>query len=67
MAKLLIFHGLSKESFDGVHGVDGEDTNISDFSDFAGGEQLAFAPTAVCMVTHGEDEIIVEQFGVLIC
>lgn len=41
----------SKENFETL---DGEDANISDFADFAGGEQLDVAPTAVVVVTEGD-------------
>ena len=44
-------HLFLQENFETL---DGEDANISDFADFAGGEQLDVAPTAVVVVTEGD-------------
>lgn len=46
--------GYTTDSKENFETLDGEDANISDFADFAGGEQLDVAPTAVVVVTEGD-------------
>ena len=50
-AKLRIFSGLSKKY---LKTLDGEDADVAYAADFAGGEQLDVAPTAVVVVTEGD-------------